>query len=297
MQTMKLINIFFPTEECGIMDQFFMAAVSLQVGLQPIATKKWGVQGQKGQVLLAENLIKLCLCSLQLPTEIWEDFDVMESAKLAAVPALVYALSGMLKLKGYSNCDGLTFNTINQTKILFSAICAYFLLGKIQTTTQLTSLAMATCAAILISLPTTKKSKSESKFVSGILPTIIASALSGAAACLAQYALQSKSRNSLLFTLELSLWGFLFALPTLTPSKFKGWSLMSFIPPLMQAVGGICVGIVIKTSGGVAYGFCTILGILIAAIAESIINGALPPVMHMLSVPVVISSIILYNQK
>ena len=90
--------------------------------------------------------MKVILCALFIVLE--RDFNQLKGwtvtvcVKAAAVPAVIYAFQNQLMQLAYRNIDGLTFNLVNQSKTLFTALCLYLLMGAKQSGMQLVALFM-----------------------------------------------------------------------------------------------------------------------------------------------------------
>jgi len=128
---------------------------------------------------------------------------------------------------------------------------------------------------------------------SGVALAFATASCSGIAAALSQLAFrQVGARPSTLFTFELAFWGAPLAAilgaggignvsrgskdasPTSAPPTWtllRGWRLRTIAPVSLQAVGGILVGVVVKSHGGVAMGLCTIVGIAVSAAADAVV--------------------------
>ena len=89
---------------------------------------------------------------------------------VAGIPAFLYAIQGVLTYTAYQSLDPVTFNGLQQTKIISAALFCFLLLGKRQSHLQIVALAILTLSALLfqgtarISLPsisslTSRKSK------------------------------------------------------------------------------------------------------------------------------------------
>lgn len=136
------------------MDSFgcvLMVLVALQVGLQPAVTKacvKHAVSGQS--LVLAEMGVSVGLALALVPRETIFNWSPMESIRLAGPPAAVYALRSWFKQAAYRLCDGVTFNVLNQTKVVFCALAAWVLLGEGQTRQQCEALFCALVAGSLL---------------------------------------------------------------------------------------------------------------------------------------------------
>ena len=93
--------------------------------------------------------------------------------------------------------DGLTFNLLNQSKTLWTALCVYLLIGKRQSFGQCIALLGLLASAILLTYNPAQTEASDpdvwassSYFIYGTVPCLIASFLSGMASALSQKALQ-----------------------------------------------------------------------------------------------------------
>jgi len=288
--------------------------VSVQTGIQPLVTRSCVTKDVSGQSLvLAELLVSMALALFVLSGDSIAAWSVWDSARSAGPPAVMYALRSLFKQSAYRLCDGVTFNVMNQTKVVFCAIATWVLLGEAQSFHQCMALACAMLAGVLLVTPMpaavkTKDSSSvlsptspkglprsapakspsvKSKATSGALLALITAACSGAAAALSQVAMRLSSRPSALFNLELGIWGLPFVLlsgglvswSTLT----QGWRPVTTIPVILQAAGGLLVSALVKQQGGVAMGLCTVVGISVSAFVESIFMRRLPSLRQILA--------------
>jgi UDP-sugar transporter A1/2/3 len=138
----------------------------------------------------------------------------------AGLPAFLYTIQNVAALMAYQNLDGLTFNVLNQTKILSAALSCYFVMGKRQSKMQVISLCILILSTLvieqvlkptaIISLFSMRggatafglqnaikgmagafSSNSATKHVShGVVPLLVASLISGMAGALTQKNLQ-----------------------------------------------------------------------------------------------------------
>lgn len=58
----------------------------------------------------------------------FSEWTVTGALTASGLPAIIYALQNSLLQIAYKNLDSLTFSMLNQTKILFTAVCTYLLL-------------------------------------------------------------------------------------------------------------------------------------------------------------------------
>jgi len=294
----------------------FMVLVALQVGLQPSVTRACVPQAVSGRSLvLAEMAVSMVLAVVVVPSEAFSGWSALASLWLAGPPAAVYALRSLLKQAAYRLCDGVTFNIVNQTKVVFCAVAAWLLLGEGQTLQQCAALLCAVAAgALLVGAPSRSAGNgrspraccggSQQRFAiegsgesccketalaeprlggaasAGAALALGTAACSGLAAALSQAAMAGRSRPSALFNLELALWGA--PLVALTggaecPSRaLRGWHKLTLAPVLLQAAGGLLVSAVVKQQGGVAMGLCTVAGIAVSAVVDAALTRRPP---------------------
>ncbi|CAI7905309.1 unnamed protein product, partial [Closterium sp. NIES-53] len=82
----------------------------------------------------------------------WRNWHPLDSLEAAAVPGLLYAAQNTLIQVALRHLDYLTFNLLNQTKLLFTALSNYLFLGIRQTRVQIVALCMLLVAATLLTL-------------------------------------------------------------------------------------------------------------------------------------------------
>ena len=68
---------------------------------------------------------------------------------MAGLPAVLYALQGVLQYVSHSHLDPVTFNGLTQTKTLSAAMCCWIVLGKPQSPLQLLALAILFASALV----------------------------------------------------------------------------------------------------------------------------------------------------
>ena len=134
--------------------------LALQYGLQPFLTSRFvsGAGCDSRAVVLLTELVKAALCAASLAAsrrtparraatparggELWR----------AAAPAACYVVQNLALQRAYADLDSLTFNCLNQLKLVATAACLYLLLRQRQTPQQLGALAMLVAAALLLQL-------------------------------------------------------------------------------------------------------------------------------------------------
>jgi solute carrier family 35 (UDP-sugar transporter), member A1/2/3 len=139
---------------------------------------------------------------------------------------------------------------------------------------------------------TSEKSRSSppQKIGTGIVPILVASLLSGLAGAWTQKCLSGTSiggsNNSLLFTFQLSIYSILLLgttliIPGVSPDRklatskisgaswYVGWTSKTWIPIVVNAIGGVLVGLVTKCSGVVQKGFALIIGMFLSGLLQN----------------------------
>lgn len=109
----------------------FCSLLALQFGLQPILASKFTAAGvSKSSIVIVTEITKIVIAIFTImggPSaereKIFETWNIMDSLKVAALPATLYAIQNLLVQYGYSWLDSMTFNLLNQTKVCHSFIC------------------------------------------------------------------------------------------------------------------------------------------------------------------------------
>jgi UDP-sugar transporter A1/2/3 len=274
---------------------FFMLLLVFQSGLQPIFLRDF-LSGEsfKAVFIIVSEMLKVVLSIVFLVytrelAVVRASWTLRDSLKQAAFPSAVYAVQGML-LQVSTHCllrtdavqiavqnmSALAFNILNQTKMIWSAVFLFLMLGKRQSLQQVGSLAMLTVAAVLLTTHHGSGAAVEDSLFYGVVPICLASITSGFATVLTQKPLQS-GRNTYLFSAELGCYTsfILFVGIVLSPERIsivldplRGWTAPTFLPALLSAAGGIVIGFVTKYAGGVRKGFAIVGGILLTAMID-----------------------------
>lgn len=274
----------------------------------------------------------LALVPLILTGEISQEikkWSLRNALQTTAVPALIYVLQNYLNQTAVILLDGVTFNVLNQTKIIWTALLVYLMLHRHQSKQQMAALALLCASAVLMTTaPAPAKSADEAVerdsavFFTGAYQALLAAVLSALAGTIIQRALQTQKRNAYVVTMELSFMG-QFSLviwaatgqlmataktandvaaatanaTTAAPSVmglWHGWTAMTFVALLCQAVGGVIVGFVIKYCGNVEKSFAVVFGMIITALLESQTNGKPFGQEGLMAIAMVIVSTVVY---
>jgi len=284
---------------------FFMLCLALQFGLQPLFTQTCiDKNAHKPTLVLLCEIIKCIFAIILLFVDggssgkaAIQQWSYIDALKCAGVPAAIYAFQNVCIQMAYQNMDPIIFNLLNQTKIVFTAIMVYVLLGKKQTFGQCIALLMLMITGVLLSIPkddNNNVNNVENDFLYGIVPCLLACMCSGFASAYSQMIMSGQTkRNSYLFSAELSFISAmilfvtnLIMLNTSSPLttttsttsfififtssivNLNGMTLYVMIPLLTNACGGIFVGQVTKHAGSVRKIFCVVCGIIMTAVSK-----------------------------
>lgn len=282
----------------------YCVLLAFQFGLQPmIASRFTGSSVSRTSVVIGTELGKIIIAFISIMTEpleaqrkVLEGWTLTDSLKVAALPATLYAIQNLFVQYGYILLDSMTFNLLNQTKTLSAAFWLWAIMGQKQSYVQIFALMLLLGAAYILNSDAgaaiTGGNVDLANYHFGIMMVCGASMISGLSAALTQRALVgSRPRHPLFFSAELAVYGIAFLVVNalvnpnskekdiiLSGGLFNGWTMLTLVPVVTNAFGGLVVGLVTKYAGGVVKGFALIAGLIITGFAQWIIdNKALQP--------------------
>lgn len=296
---------------------FFSVLLALQYGAQPLISKRFISR----EVIVTSSVLsceaaKVVFALYFMAKEgsmgrMYKEWTLIGALTASGLPAAIYALQNSLLQISYKNLDSLTFSILNQTKIFFTALFTYFMLRQKQSIQQIGALFLLIAAAVLLSVGEGSNNGStganaDQVLFYGIIPVLIASVLSGLASSLCQWASQVKKHSSYLMTVEMSIVGSICLLASTLKSPdgeairrhgfFHGWTPLTWIPVISNALGGILVGLVTSYAGGVRKGFVIVSALLVTALLQFIFEGKPPSLYCLVALPLVASSISIYQK-
>jgi len=234
----------------------YMSLLALQFGLQPILVRRFTPQNIcRSSVVMVQEMVKFLIgfgiyfsdiggvAAKEKRSKELNSWNVKTWLALAGLPAALYTVQNMASLLAYQNLEALTFNVLNQTKILSAALCCFLVMGKKQSKMQMASLLMLLSSALIIEKIVTLDSFAKLLFVGGgaggsglievikgtfmslrhmsfsrhvthgVIPVLLASFISGLAGALTQKNLQGATksgekkepRNAYLFSMEMNV--------------------------------------------------------------------------------------------
>lgn len=295
----------------------YSVLLSLQYGAQPLISKRC----IRREVIVTSSVLTCevakVVCALFFMAregtlkKAFKEWTLIGALTASGLPAAIYALQNSLLQISYRNLDSLTFSILNQTKIFFTALFTFFILRQKQSIQQIGALFLLIIAAVLLSIGEgsskgSSGANTDQTLFYGIVPVLVASVLSGLASSLCQWASQVKKHSSYLMTVEMSIVGSLCLLASTFKSPdgeaiqqhgfFYGWTLLTTIPVLFNALGGILVGLVTSHAGGVRKGFVIVSALLVTALLQFVFEGKPPSLYCLVALPIVVSSISIYQK-
>lgn len=294
----------------------FMAMHAVQFGLQPFLTQ-WFLDKSviTSSAVLVGELFKFvgCVTLLVVQGEVGsalKGWTLRGCLLSSGLPALTYAIQNLCVQVAYQNLDAVVFNIINQSKMLFTAVIVFLLLGRHQSRMQCVALLLLFMAATMVTLSQGNAVSSgvngSRNIVLGITCIITASALSGLGAAISEWALQRQKRHSFLFSAEIAVLSSVAVGLNLllnlngdgahaaSKGLFHQWTLWTILPSATQGLGGIVVGLITKVSGSVRKGFAVICGLILSSFLQWLLFVKPMPSAVLLAVPLVAFSIYLH---
>jgi len=134
-----------------------MMLLAVQYAVQPRLSRKYiSPKVNKQSVALVEEVVKTGLAAviffLKPSTAVrsaLKDWSLSSSIAIAGLPAMLYALQGVLQYVSYQYLDSVTFNGLTQTKTLSAAFCCWLIMKKSQSPTQIFALGILFGSALV----------------------------------------------------------------------------------------------------------------------------------------------------
>lgn len=296
-------------DSSAAMGAVFCVLLALQYALQPFLKVYIAPETHKVSLVLGTEVAKILIAGAMIavdgPGALARTFAdwTPKAASLSVLPSLVYAVQNYLLVVGASSLDSVTFNCLNQSKLVSTAACVYFVFGVRQSLAQMLALGGLLVAGVILQEGGGVASGAEKdadqtriKFA-GVAAVLAASALSGVASAATQFSLQRLRKTSTALTLEMAV----AAIPCLLLAHygasdlsdrrgfFRGWTASTLVPVVSSALGGIFVGQITKRLGGVAKGFAIVGGLVLTGILQSLVTGEGLEAKHAVALLLVVS--------
>eukprot|EP00850_Spirogloea_muscicola_P019668 SM000196S05360 [mRNA] locus=s196:35282:37749:- [translate_table: standard] len=273
------------------------------------------------QVLSCE--VAKALCALALMAwdgslrQVAAAWSARDALAFSAMPAAIYAMQNLLLQLGYRNLDYLTFNMLNQSKLLFTALFMFLFLQHRQSRPQIAALLVMLVASVLLVWGQHQQKHGAKPhkmgaaggtalLLTGILPVALGAIFSGMGSTFCQWVMQVKRRSNYLMTMEMAVIASMLLSLSLLSSPdgqrirmegyFHAWTPLTLIPVGINALGGIIVGLVTKYVGGVKKGIAIVAALAVTAVLQVLVDGA-PISPHVfLALPLVVTSTIVHSK-
>ncbi|KAG7342369.1 nucleotide-sugar transporter [Nitzschia inconspicua] len=280
----------------------FMMLLAIQYALQPRLSRRYiSPKIDKQSVAFMEEIVKTGMAAAifiaKPATEVQntlKDWTLSSSLAVAGLPAMLYAIQGVLQYVSYQHLDSVTFNGLTQTKTLSAAFCCWLIMGKQQSPVQMVALGILFGSALVFQgyIRTCGKKPEQSTTTAdpkttkgqddwlwrGIFPCLAAAFLSGLAGALSQKGLQMtgiQGRDPFLYTVEISFYSAVSLLLNMMLSSKRlsklewhkqstYWNWKTLIPIIVKAAGGVVTALVHKYAGSVSKGFALMFGLVLS---------------------------------
>mmetsp|Transcript_12540 Transcript_12540/g.26706 ORF Transcript_12540/g.26706 Transcript_12540/m.26706 type:complete len:422 (+) Transcript_12540:264-1529(+) len=252
---------------------------------------------------------------------------------LMAVPATLYSIQMFLEYVALGNIDAAVFSVLVQTKLLATAGCAVFILGKRIKKVQLISLILLTIGVMLCNMKNygtdADQDSAGGDTRKGILATLGISSCSGFAGVYTEKVIKAKRNinsgsNSQLPTqqpqvqspkyqyglaytqvqlafVSLVIMGF-FCMSTeldviMEKGFLYGFNVPACISILVGAIGGLIVAAVLKFADAVLKGYATAVSVILTGVFSMILFGTQLNALYFLGIGNVVCAVFLYSAK
>lgn len=146
-----------PSSTLNQLSFVLMMLLAVQYAIQPRLSKKYIHPNiQKQSVALVEEVVKTGFATaifFSKPTSevnfALKDWSISSSVACAGLPAMLYALQGVLQYISYQHLDPVTFNGLTQTKTLSAALCCWWIMNKAQSPLQMFALGILSISALV----------------------------------------------------------------------------------------------------------------------------------------------------
>jgi len=202
-----------------------------------------------------------------------------------SVPGLLYLAQNNLLFIALSNLDAAVYQVTYQLKILTTAVCSMWMLGRVLNWLQIVALFLLAGGVALVqygelgsSGPTTKHEE-DGNTVLGLMCVLSACVSSAFAGVYLEVVFKKERKVSLwIRNVQLGLFGIGFGLLAIwfSPTQdrdivvkdgfFRGYDAVVWIVVLVHAVGGLLIAAVIKYGDNILKGFATSISIILSSV-------------------------------
>ncbi|CAF4077385.1 unnamed protein product [Rotaria magnacalcarata] len=237
----------------------------------------------------------------------------VETFKLA-IPSGLYAIQNNLLFIALSYLNAATYQVTYQLKILTTALCCVFMLGKKIDKHQWVSLCMLAIGVAFVTWPSsdevtkrasTQIQKSWTQQFIGFGAVLSATLTSGFAGVYFEKILKTGPTSVWVRNIQLAIFGTIFGLvivflfdarAVMDKGFFQGYSTVVWIVIFLQAIGGLIIAAVIKYADNIIKGFATSLSIILSSVVSYfVLNDFTPSLFFFMGTILVITATFLYG--
>ena len=222
-----------------------------------------------------------------------------------SIPALLYVVQNNLLYYALSHLDTPTFQVGYQVKILTTALFSVIMLGKQLTRNQWISLIILTIGVSMAQLSAhADTSKGENSF-SGFLAVLAAACTSGFSGVYFEKMLKGSKTTLWMRNMQMGFSSIILAILGIYWSGdrdsvynhgfFYGYTQMTWIVVVLQAIGGLVVAVVVKYADNILKGFAASFSILTSCIVCIFVFDWRPTIMFIIGAILVNYSMKLYS--
>lgn len=254
--------------------------------------KKDSPQYLPSSAVVSAELLKISVCtvivliqnnwSIRAMNQLLKEELVSKSSETLklAVPAGIYTLQNNLLYVALSNLDAATYQVTYQLKILTTALFSVSMLGRKLGLYQWLSLLLLMTGVALVQWPTESIGESEQKMLTassqfvGVMAVLMACLSSGFAGVYFEKILKETKQSIWVRNIQLGLFSFVLGFTGMLlydgesvrqSGMFQGYSAITCVVVVLQALGGLVVAVVIKYADNILKGFATSLSIILSA--------------------------------
>uniref|UniRef100_A0A7S2T4E9 Nucleotide-sugar transporter n=1 Tax=Chloropicon primus TaxID=1764295 RepID=A0A7S2T4E9_9CHLO len=274
-----------------------MAALAVQYGLQTHFQKKYlSKDVNKLGLILACEVIKLIIAMAALFVESMNGKPVnlfsretARSVVLCSAPALIYVVQNFCVQTAYVELNPITFNCLNQTKLITTATALYLIKGVRQNKKQMLALSLVSVGAMLLSVRGSENGANAENMstTTGVAMSLTGTVLSGIAATVTQIFMQDMRLSPFLVTLAMCIVSIVTVGSSIVSqtkimgepllSVFDHWTASSIVPVITQALGGLLVGLVTNYCGSIDKGISFVCGLAVSAVCQCAVTRVMLP--------------------
>ena len=221
------------------------------------------------------------------------------------IPAGLYAIQNNLLFFAVSNLEAATFQVTYQLKIITTALLSYYLLGTVLSRVQYCSLVLLSVGVALVQFQPASELDSHPQNVAlGVAAVLLCCFSSAFAGVFLEKQYKARSVPTSIRNIQLSICTLLCAAAVCAVENgsairaegfFHGFTVVTILIILLNALGGMLIGVVLRYADNIRKGFATSLSIVMSSLLSVILFSFRPGYCFFLGVLAVLTATVLYN--